>query len=162
MLGERIEPAFSNRDINLCGIPYELRHIFYSLAAAEVERGSAYPLRRLLRGLLRRGSYQLLIAVIIRHDIPLALAADSRLVSAPADIWTRDGNDRLGLTLAYKVIVALPVIFLLTAVLALAACAVEPDAEYIAVVRQQLAQLILEIFIICFALAVSGIVPVPR
>ena len=162
VLVEMIEPAFSYRDINLCGIPDELRHIFYSLAAAEVERGMVYLFRRLFRGLLRRGSYQLLIAVIIRHDIPLALAADSRLVSAPADIRTRDGNDRLGLTLAYKVIVALPVIFLLAAVLALAACAVEPDAEYIAVVRQQLAQLILEIFIIRLALAVAGIVPVPR
>ena len=157
-----IEPAFSYRDINLCGIPNKLRDVLYHLAAAEVERGSAYPLRRLLRGLLRRGSYQLLIAVIIRHDIPLALATDSRLVSAPADIWTRDGNDRLGLALAYKVIVALPVILLLAAVLALAARAVEPNAEYIAVVRQQLAQLVLEIFIICFALAVAGIVPVPR
>ena len=34
--------------------------------------------------------------------------------------------------------------------------------EYVAVVRQQLAQLILEIFIIRLALAVAGIVPVPR
>ena len=162
VLVEMIEPAFSYRDIDLCGIPNKLRDVLYRLAAAEVERGSAYPLRRLLCGLLRRGSYQLLIAVIIRHDIPLALAADSRLVSAPADIRTRDGNDRLWLTLAYKVIVALPVIFLLAAVLALAARAVKPDAEYIAVVRQQLAQLILEIFIIRLALAVAGIVPVPR
>ena len=157
-----IEPAFSYRDIDLCGIPNKLRDVLYRLAAAEVKRGSAYPLRRLLRGLLRRGSYQLLIAVIIRHDIPLALAADSRLISAPADIRTRDGNDRLGLTLADKLVVTLPVIFLLATVLALAARAVEPDAEYIAVVRQQLAQLILEIFIIRLALAVSGIVPVPR
>ena len=162
VLVEMIEPAFSYRDIDLCGIPNELRDVLYRLAAAEVERGSAYPLRRLLRGLLRRGSYQLLIAVIIRHDIPLALAADSRLVSAPADIRARDGNDRLGLALADKLIVALPVIFLLASVLALAARAVEPDAEYVAVVRQQLAQLILEIFIIRLALAVAGIVPVPR
>ena len=121
-----------------------------------------YLFRRLFGILLRRCGNKLLLAVIIGHDIPLALAADSRLVSAPADIRTRDGNDRLGLTLAYKVIVALPVIFLLAAVLALAACAVEPDAEYIAVVCQQLAQLILEIFIIRLALAVAGIVPVPR
>ena len=58
-------------------------------------------------------------------------------------------------------IVSVPIIGLLFAVRAFAAGAVEPEAEYIAVICAKLGELIYEVIVICVG-AVSGLVSVPR
>ena len=102
------------------------------------------------------------IGIIIRHNAPLALSADSGFVAAPAHIGSRDIDYGLGLILSDSIIKSLPVIFLFFPVFAFAAGTVKPDAENITVTGKQLRKLILEICIISITLTVSFFVSVPR
>ena len=100
--------------------------------------------------------------IIRRHYAPFAFSANARLVAYPAHIGSADTYCGVGLKLPYNLVISRPVILLHLAVFALAASAVKPYAEYIAVICEKLPKLIFIVFVILPALAVAFVMSVPR
>jgi len=69
-------------------------------------------------------------------------------IAAPTHIRTDDGDDRTWLKLPDHLVVAVPVVLLPLAVGSLSAGAVEPDLADLAVVAEQLPQLVAEVLVV--------------
>ena len=94
-------------------------------------------------------------------DAPFALARHARFVPDPAGVRPHDRDDGPGLEPADEREIPRPVVDLPPAVRSLAAGAVEPDLGDLAVVRQELAELVLEMLVVAGRVAVARLVPVP-
>ena len=95
-------------------------------------------------------------------DGGFVFSGDAGFVADPADIRATDGDECAGLEFADQGIAGGPIILLPLAVGAFAAGAIEPDLVNRAVVREQLAELVPEVFVVFRRVAIGRLVAVPR
>ena len=146
------EPPGADGGVHLRGSPFQRGSAGQQRAAAQV-RGRGAQLSR--RG-FAAGEPEL-----FRDHAPLAGPRYAGLVAAPAHVRPANGNAGLRLEFTHRGVVAVPVVCLFFAVGTLAAGAVEPHAEQVAVVRQQLRQLGAVIVVVGLALPIQRAVAVP-
>ena len=136
-----VEPARADRDVALGRIPDQLLGADEILAVAEV-------------------AGRLVAAAVLGQHAPFALAGQPVFVAHPADVGPHAEDHGLGLQLADDLDVAVPVVDLPLAVGPFAAGAVPPDLGDLAVVGQQLAELVLVVVVVGVG-AVGLLVAVP-
>jgi len=95
-------------------------------------------------------------------DAPFALPRDPGFVLDPAGVRSHDGDRRSRLKLADEGVIARPVVDLAFAVRSFGAGAVEPDLGDLPVVRQKFPELVLEVLVVPWRIAVARLVAIPR
>ena len=155
-----IEPSGADGDIHLTGVPDQPPPL-------RGDGGDPFHRAKVLGLGIEMGDAAgvLLVRKVVEaddgNDAPLAFPGDTGLVPDPAGVRAHDGDDGSGLDLADEGEIAGPIVDLALAVRPLAAGAVEPDLGDLAVVRQDLAELVLEVLVVAGRIPVARLVPVP-